>query len=146
MKTILASALGLAALLATPSFAADAAHAYDNGPVWDVSFVQTKPGHFEEYMKYLDTGWKQQQEVLKKKGIVLSYKVMTPVDARDNDPDIILMVEYKNMAAFDAPLAEQDQVTSQVFGSVDNANKQGIDRESIRTLKGDILNRELILK
>jgi len=33
-----------------------------------------------------------------------------------------------------------------MFGSVADANKAGLDRESIRTSRGDMLTRELILK
>ena len=77
---------------------------------------------------------------------MLDYKVLTVTDARENELDLYLMVEYKNMAAFDTPLDQQDAMTKKIFGSLPAANKSGIDREFIRTLKGDMLTRELILK
>jgi len=77
---------------------------------------------------------------------VLDYKVLTVADPRDNEPDLYLLVEWKNMAAFDTSLDEQDALTRKLFGSVVDANKAGMDRESIRTLRGDMLTRELILK
>jgi hypothetical protein len=97
-------------------------------------------------MKFVSTSWRAEQEAAKAKGLVLDYKVLTVTDPRENEPDLYLMVEYKNMAAFDAPLDEQDALTKKVFGSLPAANKSGIDREAIRTLKGDMLTRELILK
>ena len=148
MKKRIAVLLSAAALLAIPTLAsaADPVRPYDNGPVWDVSAIQTKPGHFDDYMKYVSTTWRALNEELKKQGQVLDYKVLTVADPRDNEPDLYLLVEWKNMAAFDTPLDKQDALTRKVFGSVADANKAGMDRESIRTLRGDMLTRELILK
>ena len=125
---------------------AEEARPYDNGPVWDVAGVLTKPGHFDDYMKFVATTWKAEQEALKKAGIVLDYKVLTTQDPRENEPDVWLMVEYKNMAGFDTPLAQQDAIMKSVYGSVAAGNKGTADRDTIRTLKGDMLARELILK
>jgi len=148
MKHRITLLLASAVLLAIPSLAsaAEAARPYDNGPVWDVSAIQTKPGHFDDYMKYVATACRALNEELKKQGQVLDYKVLTVADPRDNEPDLYLLVEWKNMAAFDTPLDKQDALTRKVFGSVADANKAGMDRESIRTLRGDMLTRELILK
>lgn len=148
MNKRIALLLSAAALLAIPSLAsaAEPVRPYDNGPVWDVAAIQTKPGHFDDYMKYVATTWRALNEELKKEGQVLDYKVLTVADPRDNEPDLYLLVEWKNMAAFDTPLDKQDALTRKVFGSVADANKAGMDRESIRTLRGDMLTRELILK
>jgi len=147
MKSTIALALASAAMLATSVAAlAQDARPYDNGPVWDVTAVLTKPGHFDDYMKFVSTSWRAEQEAAKAKGLVLDYKVLTVTDPRENEPDLYLMVEYRNMAAFDVPLDEQDAVTKKVFGSIATANKTGIERESIRTLKGEMLTRELILE
>jgi hypothetical protein len=146
MKSYIALAFASAALLASSAALAEDARPYDNGPVWDVEAILTKPGHFDDYMKFVATTWRAEQEALKAQGLVLDYKVLTVTDARENEPDLYLMVEYKNMAAFDTPLDQQDAMTKKIFGSLPAANKSGIDRESIRTLKGDMLTRELILK
>ena len=143
------SVIAVAAMcLAAPAVAAsqDEGRHYDNGPVWDFSMIQTKPGHFDDYMKFIATTWKAEQEALKAKGVVLDYKVFAPVDPRDGEADVVLAVEYKNMGSFDTPLDQQDAMAKQIFGSLTAAQKADIDRESIRTLKGDILTRQLILK
>jgi len=147
MKPYLAAIAVSAALLgASISASAQDARPYANGPVWDVSAIQTKDGHFDEYMKYLSTGWKAQQDALKAKGVVLDYKVLSVADPRDNEPDLYLMVEYKNMAAFDATPDDLDALSKKVFGSVAAANQGVVDRGAIRTQRGDMLTRELILK
>ena len=87
-----------------------------------------------------------QQDALKAKGVVLDYKVLSVADPRDNEPDLYLMVEYKNMAAFDATPDDLDALSKKVFGSVAAANQGVVDRSAIRTQRGDMLTRELILK
>ena len=77
---------------------------------------------------------------------MLDYKVMSAVDARDNEPDVILMVEWKNMAQFDTPLDQIDAMRRKMFGSMSAANTSDVERETIRTQHGSIMLRELILK
>jgi hypothetical protein len=144
-----AAAMSGAALsfgVAAAAHAADAGHPYDLGPVWEISHVETKPGHFEDYMKYVATNWRAEQEALKKAGLVLDYKVLNLTDARDGEADLLLLVEWKNMAAFDTPIATQDAIVAQVFGSVAASDQAALDRESIRHLGSDILTREMVLK
>lgn len=149
MKIKLAAAAAAFAMAATPllaSFPAQAQQAervYDNGSVWTISQVETKPGMFDDYMKYVSTTWRQVQEADKKAGYVLSYKVLAVDSPRDHEPDVILMVEYKNMAAFDRSLAEQDAATAAAFGSTVKANQSTITREQMRVLRGSQTAREM---
>jgi hypothetical protein len=144
----LSIALGaLSLLVAVPVLAADAdAPVYDNGSVWDFGQVQTKDGHFDEYMHWLAGPWKAQEEALKKAGVILSYKVLLVTSARPNEPDIILAQEYANMAAFDRSTESQYALQKSIFGSVVQASKQQADRGAIRTVLGDVMTREAILK
>src|SRR5581483_10902112 len=76
-------------------------HAYTEGTVVNVAAIRTAYGRFDEYMKYLDTTWKAEQEAAKKAGYIVSYRVVT-VEARgENDADVYLVINYKNWAAFD---------------------------------------------
>lgn len=149
MKTLLrAAALGaLICAAAVPAAQAqNATRVYENGSVWMVSYIESKPGMFDDYMAYLNTGWRQSNELRKKAGDVLSYKVLTLPATRDGGPDMILMVEFKNMAVFDRSQAEIDKQTAEIFGSVARANQSQIDREKLRTQRGAVLARELTFK
>jgi hypothetical protein len=147
MKNILATA-ALGVVLGLGGFGAgqaqNAPRVYENGPVWSISYIETKPGMFDDYMAYLNTSWKQSNEVQKKLGDVLSYKVLAINTPADHAPDVILMVEYKNMAVLDRSQAELDKQTAEVFGSVPRANQSQINRESLRALRGGLLARELV--
>ncbi len=141
---VIALAMSSGAMLAAPAAQAqNAPRVYDNGTVWTISQVETKPGMFDDYMSYLSTTWRQIQEADKKAGYVVSYKVLTVESPRDHEPDVILMVEYKNMAAFDRSLAEQDAATAAAFGSTTKASQAAVSRESLRVLRGSETAREL---
>ena len=124
--------------------AQSAERVYDNGTVWTISQVETKPGMFDDYMKYLSTTWRQIQEADKKAGRVLSYRVLTVNSPRDHEPDVILMVEYKNMAVFDRTQADQDAATAAAFGTTVKANQSSVARETLRVLRGSQTARELV--
>lgn len=116
---------------------------YDNGSVWNVSFIETKPGMFDEYMSYLNGPWRAIQEAGKKDGDILSYKILSISSVRDHEPNLVLIVEYKNMAVFDRSLAETDRQSAAVFGSAQKAVQSQISREAMRNQRGGFQAREL---
>jgi hypothetical protein len=142
--TMIAAALGLIA--ATPAFAENAGPAWDKGPVWDFGQVKTVDGHFDDYMAWLAGPWKAQEEALKKQGYIISYKVLVVADPREGEPDIILATEYPNMAAMDHSTAEEYRVQANIWGTMTKANQEEAARGAIRTLKGEMVLREAILK
>jgi hypothetical protein len=109
---------------------------YNDGPVQNVSFIRTIDGHFDDYMHWLATTYKQQQEAAKAAGLITRYQVLVAEPHNAQDPDIILITEYKNWAALDHLGGKLDQVAAKVEGSVDAANKSEADRAKIRTVLG----------
>ncbi|QUD89070.1 hypothetical protein [Phenylobacterium montanum] len=147
MKFMLASLAAAALFAAVPALAADEnAPSFENGPVWDFGQIQTKDGHFDEYMHWLDTQWKAQEEALKKEGVIIDYKVYLVADPRQGEPDIILATEYKNMAAFDRSVADGYALQAKIFGSIPKADSEQAARGTVRTVLGDVWAREAILK
>lgn len=146
MKFLLIAFAASAALLITPAMAAGDSPAFENGPVWDYAQIQTKDGHFDDYMNWLSTDWKAQEEALKKAGVIIDYKVYLVSNPRQNEPDILLAQEYKNMAAFDTPVAKQYEMQAKIAGSIAKSNQEQAARGTIRTILGDVLVREAILK
>ena len=133
--------------VALTSFAAIAEdHPFTEGQVVQVSAIRTEYGKFDDYMKFLDTTWKATQEASKKAGYSTGYKVIT-VEARgENDPDIYLVVYFKNWAALDGATAKGDAIAAQVEGSVAAANKGAVDRGKMRRVLGSWTGQQLDLK
>jgi hypothetical protein len=109
---------------------------YNDGPVQNVTFIRTVDGHFDDYMHWLATTYKKQQEAAKAAGLITRYEVLVGQPHNAQDPDVILITVYKNWAALDHLGSKLDQISAQVEGSVDAANKSEADRAKIRTVLG----------
>jgi hypothetical protein len=121
-------------------------HPFTEGPVVNVAAIRTEYGKFDEYMKFLDTTWKATQEAAKKAGYITSYKVITVEPRGENDPDIYLVVYYKNWAALDGATAKGDAIATAVSGSVAAANQGAVDRGKMRRVMGSFTGQVLDLK
>jgi hypothetical protein len=121
-------------------------HAYTEGPVVNVASIRTEYGKFDDYMKYLDTTWKAEQEAAKKAGYIVSYKVITVQPRGEDDPDLYLVVTYKNWAALDDATAKGDAIAKQVEGTLAASNDAAAGRGKIRRVLGSWTGQELNLK
>ena len=119
---------------------------YNDGPVVNVSAIRTADGHFDDYMHWLATGWKKQEEAAKKAGLIIDYHVYTAEPHNPNDPDIYLVVTYKNWAALDGIGGKFDALSEQLEGSLDKADQAQAARGKIRTILGSETIQEATLK
>jgi hypothetical protein len=146
MKLRLASGAACLGLLAASASALADDHAYTEGGIVNVAYIRTEYGKFDEYMKYIDTTWKAEEEAAKKAGYIVGYKVITIEPRTENDPDIALVVYYKNWAALDNATAKADEIAKQIEGSVASANQGATERNKIRRTLGSWTGQELVLK
>jgi hypothetical protein len=130
--------------LSVSAFADD--HAYSEGAVMNVARIRTLDGHFDDYMKWIDTTWKQEQEAAKKAGYLVSYQVVSVEPRGPEDADLLLITTYKNWAALDGALAKNDAIAKQVEGSVAAASQADADRGKIRRVLGSATMQVLELK
>jgi hypothetical protein len=145
MKNTMSVIVAVAALLIAGS-AQSADRNWDFGSVWAISYAETKPGKFNDYMNDLNNVWRKFLEDEKATGDVLSYRVLQAAFTRDGEPDVIFLVEYKNYAAFDKGMEYFENQSEEIMGSVDDAMQAGIDREAIRALRGSLVAQEIVLR
>jgi hypothetical protein len=138
------AALVAASALTSPVYADG--RDWNDGPVINVSSIRTVDGHFDDYMHWLATTYKKQQEAAKKAGLITSYRVIVIEPRGPNEPDILLVTEYKDWAALDHLGSKLDQISAQIEGSVEAAAKSEVDRAKIRTVLGSRTQQEAILK
>lgn len=135
------------AMLASPAlFADNHGRVYDQGTVWAISFIETKPGHFDDYIENLSNIWKRYLDAQKEDGLVVSYSMYNVSFPRDGEPDLMLMVEFKNWAAFDSGNDYFDKLAARLQGSIQNARQSNIDREDLRALRGGFVAQKLTFK
>lgn len=134
-------------LLLLAPFHALADREYNNGNYWTVTSVDTHPGMFDDYMADLNEVWRKSLEMLKADGKLLSYRVFNNVHARDGEPNLFLMIEWKSAGdVFDAPDEYWDAQEEKLFGSLDKGTKANIKRGEIRTIMSQTFLRELSFK
>jgi hypothetical protein len=138
--------LGFSALVlaSAPLFAQE--HPYTEGPVVNVVRIRTENGHFDDYMKYVATTWKAEQEAAKKAGYIADYQVISVEPRGPDDADLLLIITYKNWAALDGSLEKGDAIAKQIEGSVAASNQGAVDRNKIRRFLGSATMQVLNLK
>ena len=119
---------------------------YTEGPVWTITMVKTKAGMTDDYLKALAKIYKSTNDEMKKQGLIMDYKILIGNDATPQDFDILLMVEYKNMAAFDGLREKADPIADKILGNEDAQRQGAIKRMEIREIMGNKLMREVTLK
>jgi hypothetical protein len=85
-------------------------------------------------------------EEQKKQGIIMDYKVLLGDAADRNDFNILLMVEYKNMEAFDGLREKTDPIMSKVIGGEDAQRQLSVKRLDVREILGTKTMREVTLR
>ncbi len=144
-KRVLIGALVAVLLTLSVVGVAQIARPYHNGSVWNVAYIRMKPGMDAWYLNYLATDWKRNQEALKAKGLILSYKVLTTEAHGSNDFNVMLMTEYKDLATMEANQAEAEKVGQEVVGD-DKKQQEGYrERLEYREVLQNRLAREIIL-
>ena len=119
---------------------------YTEGPVWGITMVKTKPGMGDDYLKTLAKIYKSTNDEMKKQRLIMDYKILIGNDATPQDFDILLMVEFKNMAAFDGVRDKIDPIQNKIIGNADVQRQGAVQRMEIREIMGDKIMREITLK
>lgn len=145
-KRIVVGSVAAVLLIAAISVFAQVNRPYHNGSVWNIGFIRIKPGMDTAYMNYVAGQWKTEQEAQKKDGNILSYKVLSVEAHTPGEWNLMLMTEYKSLAAMEASEDKAEAVAQKVIGN-DAVQMQGYeDRSKIRDVLGDRLAREIILE
>jgi hypothetical protein len=119
---------------------------YTEGPVWQITLVKAKYGMTDEYLKGLAKTFKGTLDEAKKQNLILDYKVLLGDAATPHDFDILLMVESKNMAAFDNSREKFDPIARKTEGNPDQQRATATKRVEMREILGSKLMREVTLK
>jgi hypothetical protein len=90
--------------------------AFTEGSVWSLQFARTKPGATAEYVNHMADNWKPIMEEAKKRGIILSYRILLSNLTAPDDWDVLLLIELKNMAALDGYRERIDSLIDAVGG------------------------------
>ncbi|HEX6071524.1 MAG TPA: hypothetical protein VFY95_00760 [Sphingomicrobium sp.] len=137
---ICAAALAIAATSA-PAIAQQSS--YKLGPLWTAARIDVEDGQYENYLDWLMKVWADNQAFAKSQGWILDYYVLDNVNARDGEPDLILITrfaDFPSVAEIDRRNAIINERMKQDDHSADAASGQ---RTKMRRQMGTVLYREL---
>ena len=103
MRFPVIAVLALACLSPTPARAqaAPAIPSPGEGTVWAVDYIRTKPRKLQACLQFFGANWARNRAEAARQGLVLSYRVSTSDPSGPDDWDVMLLTEYRNLAALD---------------------------------------------
>jgi hypothetical protein len=145
MKTRIFATIALTCGLSGLCFAQSSAP-YNEGPVWALSMIKTKTGLTDEYFKQITGAVKPVYEEAKKQKLILDYKILDGESSDSHDFNILIMVEYPNMGAFDHLRDKMDPLLTKAMGSEEQRKDMAVKRLDVREILGTKTMREITLK
>ena len=119
---------------------------YKEGSVWTVTFVKVKPGMMDTYLRDLGANRKKLMEQAKRDGLILSERLLSGDATGREDFDLILMVEFKNWAAFDGLSDKFRALAEKMVGSEDKQVQMMTKRTEVREIVGTKTMQEIFLR
>jgi hypothetical protein len=144
IKALLALALATAALAPAPASAQRST--VDSGNYTSISMIKVLPGQFENYMDFLAKQWRAQNEYAKSKGYIVSYRVLSAVDPRANEPDLFLVIEFKDWPSNAESKRRQDEFVAQMKMDEHQLDAASGQRGPMRTQMGSMTLQEVVFK
>lgn len=143
MRKIILAALGAATMLASiPAAAQDLPLV--GGDYWDVTGIKIDDGHFADYVDFLVTDSRKQNEFAKSKGWIKAYYILSNNNNRKDEPDLYLVTISDRMPT----PAEQISRNKEMNAYLQSDDRKQIagsgHRATYRHITGDMLLQQLV--
>lgn len=140
----MAFALATAALTTTPAVAQRANN--EPGNYISVNMIKVLPGQFQNYMDYLAVQWRKTNEYEKSKGYLVSYRILESIDPRAGEPDLFLVLEFKDWPSNAESKRRQDEIVALMKMDEHQMAAASAGRAPMRTQVGSMTLQEVVLK
>ncbi len=143
MRKLLIGAAALAiASWSLPAMAQDSS--VKAGSLWQANRIYVEDGQFENYMDWLTKTWMAQQEFAKSQGWMLEYHILSSVNPRDGEPNVILLTRFNDFPSA-AETERRNALMNQHMQQSDRtADAASGDRTKMRKLMGSALYQEMV--
>jgi len=132
---------------------AQAQENYTEGPVWVIDYYRTKPGKFDDYLKYLRSNYAKNVAKQKQAGIIVDSKILiNPTVSGPDDWDVAVAYLYSDFGRLNYNQATEDElqkIQAEITGEK-NKDKRDNKNDATRFPLRDYLRtrylREITLK
>ncbi|MBK6755316.1 MAG: hypothetical protein IPG69_17450 [Flavobacteriales bacterium] len=153
MRTILRPFVLLSLALCTaPLLIAQDDNPFKEGSVFTVAMIRTEANSQEGYLKKLNDYWYPMMTTAKEQGLITSFSLLAGEFANQDDYDVMMLVEYPNLAAMDPDPAREakwkairDALDAKVGGK-DKVNAMTEQFGQMREYMGNKVMREMLPK
>ena len=145
-----AAVVGACVVLAAGT--AGAQEHWTEGPVWSCSAYRTKPGQFDEYMKYLRQNYAVTTPEEKKQGLILDSKLFVQTPTRPDSWDVLICDLYPSFGkAMDYNAGDDEKgkaIAAKHYktGDQDKQREAAAKRLAMRDFLGTTYPREVTLR
>jgi hypothetical protein len=124
---------------------------YTEGPVWEVSFYRTTPGHEDDYLQYLRENFLPESTEAKKQGLILDFKVYLKAPEGPHGWDVAVATLYSGFAKLDYSKVDEDKwkaIAAKQYKTEDEKKQREMNekRFKMRDYLGTSYMREVNLK
>jgi hypothetical protein len=116
---------------------------YTEGASWVMTFVKTKAGSTDDYLKSIIASLKPIYDEEKKQKIILDYKILR--NDGDMDFNVVILVEYSNPGALENLRERTEPIVDKILGPADKRREVGAKRSDIREILASKTMREISL-
>lgn len=137
------AALGAAAIVMSAAAPAQQSSVKPGG-FWTAARIDVEDGQYEKYMDWLTSTWIPNQEFAKSQGWISDYHILDNVNARDGEPDLILITRFADMPSVPEMERRNAMINERMKQDDHSADAASGQRTKMRRLMGSVLYREVI--
>lgn len=146
MKKLMTTALAAATLaLAVPGTALAQDEYPLKGAEWiDITGISIEDGGGLKYAQWLATEWRKRLDYQVEKGWIEGYEIWSNTYARQNEPDLWLIIRYNDWADDDTWEARGREMRAYMDRSIQQLNEESGNRAKYRKVGSDVLAKRLV--
>ena len=112
--------------------------------MWSAGRIDVEDGQYENYMDWLMKTWESNQAFAKSQGWILDYHILDNVNARDGEPDLILITSFKDFPSVEEIDRRNAIINERMKQDDHSADAASGQRTKMRRQMGSVLYREIL--
>lgn len=114
------------------------------GQLWTAARIEVHDGQMQNYQDWLAKTWIANQEYAKSQGWLLEYHILSSVNPRDGEPNIVLITRFNDFPSAAEVERRNAMMAKHTGQDAHQAAAASGERNPMRRQMGSVLYRELL--